>query len=75
MSGQEQILTSLTDYFSDVFNDLETFDLDGHPVTIFAREQYLVYLCYHGALHQFSRLGWLMDIRAFVATFRDVLDL
>ncbi len=59
--------TYLTDgLFHDVFNELETFDLDGQPVTIFAREQYLVYLCYHGALHQFSRLGWLMDIRAFV---------
>jgi hypothetical protein len=67
--------TYLTDgLFKDVFKELESFDLDGHPVTVFAREQYLVYLCYHGALHQFSRLGWLMDIRAFVVAFRDVLD-
>jgi hypothetical protein len=60
--------------FRDVFNELEIFDLDGNPVTIFAREQYLVYLCYHGALHQFSRLGWLMDIRAFVMVHKDILD-
>jgi hypothetical protein len=67
--------TYLTDgLFHDVFRELEVFDLDGHPVTIFAREQYLVYLCYHGALHQFSRLGWLMDIRAFVIAHQDVLD-
>jgi hypothetical protein len=67
--------TYLTDgLFSHIFRELETFDLDGHPVTIFAREQYLVYLCYHGALHQFSRLGWLMDIRAFVLAYHDVLD-
>ena len=67
--------TYLTDgLFSHVFDDLETFDLDGQPVTIFAREQYLVYLCYHGALHQFSRLGWLMDIRAFVLAYQDVMD-
>ncbi len=67
--------TYLTDgLFHDIFKELETFDLDGHPVTIFAREQYLVYLCYHGALHQFSRLGWLMDIRAFVLAYQDVMD-
>jgi hypothetical protein len=67
--------TYLTDgLFRHVFDNLETFDLDGHPVTIFAREQYLVYLCYHGALHQFSRLGWLMDIRAFVLTYHDEMD-
>jgi hypothetical protein len=67
--------TYLTDrLFHHIFSELETFDLDGHPVTIFAREQYLVYLCYHGALHQFSRLGWLMDIRAFVLAYQDVLD-
>ena len=60
--------------FRPIFDDLETFDLDGQPVTVFAREQYLVYLCYHGALHQFSRLGWLMDIRAFVIAFQDRLD-
>lgn len=60
--------------FSHIFDELDTFDMDGQPVTIFSREQYLVYLCYHGALHQFSRLGWLMDIRAFLKTFRDVLD-
>jgi hypothetical protein len=67
--------TYLTDeLFRHVFDDLETFDLDGQPVTIFAREQYLVYLCYHGALHQFSRLGWLMDIRAFALAYQDVMD-
>lgn len=67
--------TYLTDnLFRHIFDELETFDLDGQPVTIFAREQYLVYLCYHGALHQFSRLGWLMDIRSYVKEYNDLLD-
>ena len=67
--------TYLTDgLFHHIFSELETFDLDGHPVTIFAREQYLVYLCYHGALHQFSRLGWLMDIRAFVKAHQEMMN-
>jgi len=60
--------------FRQIFDELQTYDLEGQPVTIFAREQYLVYLCYHGALHQFSRLGWLMDIRAYVQAYRDVLN-
>ena len=60
--------------FRHIFDETDTFDLDGQPVTILAREQYLVYLCYHGALHQFSRLGWLMDIRAYVQAFKDVLN-
>jgi hypothetical protein len=67
--------TYLTDgLFRHIFDYLQTFDLDGQSVTIFSREQYLVYLCYHGALHQFSRLGWLLDIRAYVMAFREVLD-
>jgi hypothetical protein len=37
-------------------------------------EEYFVYLCYHGALHQFSRLAWLMDIRAFLHMKKDSLD-
>jgi len=52
--------------FRDFLNDPESYDLDSQPVNILPPEKYLVYLCYHGALHQFARLAWLMDIRAFV---------
>ena len=60
--------------FRHIFDETDTFDLDGQPVTILAREQYLVYLCYHGALHQYSRLAWLMDIRAYVQAYKEVLN-
>jgi hypothetical protein len=60
--------------FRNIFNELENHDLEGQSVMIFRAEQYLVYLCYHGALHQFSRLGWLMDIRGFIAAWRERLD-
>jgi hypothetical protein len=52
--------------FSDFFSRLKQYDLEGTPVTVLSDEAYFVYLCYHGALHQFSRLAWLADIRAFL---------
>lgn len=52
--------------FDDFFRQLKEFDLEGTPVTVLSDEAYFVYLCYHGALHQFGRLAWLADIRAFL---------
>ena len=60
--------------FRNFFDSLGTYDLEGNPVQVLPSEKYLVYLCYHGGLHQFSRLGWLMDIRMFLALKRDELD-
>lgn len=60
--------------FRNIFDQLETFDLEGCAVNILPAEQYLVYLCYHGSLHEFSRLSWLMDIRAYLSLKKDVLD-
>jgi hypothetical protein len=60
--------------FRHFFETLETFYLEGQPVTILPPEQYLAYLCYHGSLHQFSRLAWLMDIRAFLRVKRNDLN-
>jgi hypothetical protein len=54
--------------------ELETTVIDGYPIFIPPPEQYFVYLCYHGALHQFMRLGWLVDIRAFLAVKGKTLD-
>jgi hypothetical protein len=59
--------TYLTEHrFSDFFQRIKPYDLEGTSVTVLSDEAYFVYLCYHGALHQFSRLAWLMDIRAFL---------
>jgi hypothetical protein len=60
--------------FRNFFISLGTYDLEGNLVQVLPSEKYLVYLWYHGGLHQFSRLGWLMDIRAFLALKRDELD-
>jgi hypothetical protein len=61
-------------FFRNFFDSPGTYDLEGNPVQVLPSERYLVYLCYHGGLHQFSRLGWLMDIRMFLALKRDELD-
>ena len=61
-------------YFKEFLSDLKTDDLEGTPVPVLPDEAYFVYLCYHGALHQFSRLAWLMDIRAFLLIKRNDFD-
>jgi hypothetical protein len=61
-------------YFNGLFSGLHTSDLEGTKVPVLSDEDYFVYLCYHGSLHQFSRLAWLMDIRAFLSLKRKVLD-
>src|SRR5512133_76587 len=60
--------------FSGFLDDLTSFDLEGTPVPVLKDEAYLVYLCYHGALHQFARLAWLLDIRAFLKLKQEHLD-
>ena len=60
--------------FRELLTTLVPFDLEGTPVMVLPDEAYFVYLCYHGALHQFSRLAWLMDIRAFLQVKKNTLD-
>jgi hypothetical protein len=67
--------TYLTEkYFKGFLTSLVPYDLDGTPLPVLPNEAYFVYLCYHGALHQFSRLAWLIDIRAFLAVKKPTLD-
>lgn len=61
-------------HFKDLLTILAHFDLEGTYVPVLPDEVYFVYLCYHGALHQFSRLAWLLDIRAFLQLKKDSLD-
>jgi hypothetical protein len=60
--------------FRSFFEDFRSFDLESTLVQVPPDEKYLAYLCYHGALHQFSRLGWLMDIRTFLQIKKEDLD-
>jgi hypothetical protein len=60
--------------FKDLLLKLVSCDLEGTPMPVLPDEEYFVYLCYHGALHQFSRLAWLMDIRAFLQLKKNTLD-
>jgi len=60
--------------FSGFLGGLTTYDLEGTPINVLPDEAYFVYLCYHGALHQFMRLAWLLDIRAFLQQKSKTLD-
>lgn len=60
--------------FRDLLTNLVNENLEGTPVKVLPDEAYFVYLCYHGSLHQFSRLAWLLDIRAFLQVTGDGLN-
>ena len=60
--------------FRNFFSDFENYDLEGVKMPVPPLEKYLAYLCYHGSLHRFSRLAWLLDIRAFLSLNHGVLD-
>ncbi len=61
--------------FCNFFSDLQEYNLEGIAVPVLPSEQYLVFLCHHGAVHQFQRLAWLMDIRFFILRMADKLDI
>ncbi len=61
--------------FRPFLNDLQSFDLDGISVPIPEPNSYFVYLCYHGALHQFVRIAWLLDVRMFLLSQKQNLDI
>jgi hypothetical protein len=68
--------TILTAYrYRDFFADIEQVPFEGITVPVLPAGKYFVYLCYHGACHQFSRLVWLLDIRDFYLQKRDILDM
>lgn len=61
--------------FRNFFSDLQKYDLEGVTVPVLSAEKYLVFLCHHGAVHQFQRLAWLMDIRFFILRMANKLDI
>jgi len=60
--------------YKDFFTDIEQAPFEGITIPVLPPEKYFIYLCYHGACHQFSRLAWLMDIRIFYLQIRDTMD-
>jgi hypothetical protein len=61
-------------FFGDFYADRQIYRLENIDIPVFPPEKYLLYLCYHGSLHQYSRLGWLADVRTFIQLKRDELD-
>jgi hypothetical protein len=46
----------------------EKIVLDNCKYSVFKNEYNLIYLCIHGALHQFNEMIWVVDIAQFVKT-------
>lgn len=59
--------------YRNFFSDLERVPFEGITVPVLPDEKYFVYLCHHGACHQFARLGWLLDIRNFYNQQKEIL--
>lgn len=60
--------------FESFFTGTTTMELEGIQVPVLKDESYFVYLCYHGALHQFSRLGWMNDLLGYYRLKKDTMD-
>ena len=60
--------------YKDFFSDIEQVPFEGITIPVLPHEKYFVYLCYHAACHQFSRLAWLLDIRKFYEQKQDTME-
>jgi hypothetical protein len=57
----------------DFLSDLQYIPFESITIPVLPPEKYFVYLCHHGACHQFARLGWLLDIRNFYNQKKEIL--
>ncbi len=48
-----------------LFENTEQYTMHGVSVPVPSRSDYFLFLCYHGAVHQFGSLHWLADICDF----------
>jgi hypothetical protein len=60
--------------FRGFLADKRMFKLEDRDVPVLQDEKYFVFLCHHGALHQFARLGWLNDIKQFLIVVKPDLQ-
>jgi hypothetical protein len=61
--------------YRNFFSDLKLVPFEGINIPVIPYEKYFVYLCHHGACHQFSRIGWLLDIRNYYLQKKETLDI
>jgi hypothetical protein len=56
----------------DAWRDPHQFEFAGRRVTGLSREHLLLFLCAHGAKHQWERLGWICDVSRFLQVEQDI---
>lgn len=52
----------------DFFTDTTTITIQGKKLKTLQLEELIIYLCIHGAKHQWERLEWLVDIAYLIKT-------
>ncbi len=62
-------------HYRDFFADIVQEEFEGITIPVLPSEKYFVYLCYHAACHQLSRLAWLLDILNFYRKKKDGMEL
>ncbi len=60
--------------YKGFFSDVKQVMFEGMMIPVLPDEKYFVFLCHHGACHQFSRLAWLMDIKRFYELRKSAMD-
>lgn len=58
----------------DLWNETDTFSMNGRTYQTLNKGLYLVYLCWHAVKHSVSRLVWFRDIYLFVKENEDVFS-
>ena len=56
------------------FSDVQAYELNGIRLSIPSMENYFLFLCYHGSVHQYASLHWLADVYTFLKKFPVPLD-
>lgn len=56
-------------YHRKFFSGVQPYDFNGTAVSAPSAKDYFLYLCHHGAVHQFGSLHWLADISAFIQKY------
>ncbi len=61
-------------YHKILFSNLQSYELNGISLPVPSMENYFLFLCYHGTVHQYASLHWLADVYTFMKRFPMPID-
>ena len=57
---------------NDVINRSKTISIQGTSLLTFSNEDTILYLCFHGSKHYWSRLEWISSLAEFIRSNEDI---